>query len=91
MNRKIYSQLSIMMFLQIFVWGSWFVTLGFYLSNIGFSGAEIGTAYLTNNIAAIISPLFIGLVADRFFSADRMMAILHLIGGAVLYLSLIHI
>mgnify|MGYP003999536245 CR=1 FL=1 len=85
MNRKIYSQLSIMMFLQIFVWGSWFVTLGFYLSNIGFSGAEIGTAYLTNNIAAIISPLFIGLVADRFFSADRMMAILHLIGGAVLY------
>lgn len=85
MNRKIYSQLSIMMFLQIFVWGAWFVTLGSYLSNIGFSGAEIGTAYLTNNIAAIISPLFIGLVADRFFAADRMMAYLHLLGGGVLY------
>tara|TARA_R110002096_G_C14661614_1_gene728087 strand:+ start:6973 stop:8181 length:1209 start_codon:yes stop_codon:yes gene_type:complete len=85
MNRKIYSQLSIMMFLQIFVWGAWFVTLGNYLSTIGFSGAEIGTAYLTNNIGAIISPLFIGLVADRFFAADRMMAYLHLLGGAVLY------
>ena len=74
-----------MMFLQIFVWGAWFVTLGNYLSTIGFSGAEIGTAYLTNNIGAIISPLFIGLVADRFFAADRMMAYLHLLGGAVLY------
>ena len=85
MNRKIYGQLSIMMFLQIFVWGAWFVTLGNYLSTIGFSGAEIGTAYLTNNIGAIISPLFIGLIADRYFAADRMMAYLHLLGGAVLY------
>ncbi|MBT5185789.1 MAG: nucleoside permease [Kordiimonadaceae bacterium] len=85
MNSKIYSQLSVMMFLQLFIWGSWFVTLGTYLSSIGFSGADIGTAYLTNNIGAIISPLFIGLIADRFFSAEKVMAILHLVGGVILY------
>lgn len=56
MNKKVYSQLSIMMFLQFFVWGSWFVTLGTYLGSIGFSGSEIGYSYLMNNIAAIISP-----------------------------------
>lgn len=85
MNRKIYSQLSVMMFLQIFVWGAWFVTLGSYLSEIGFSGTDIGTAYLTNNIGAIISPLFIGLVADRFFAAEKVMAVLHIVGGGVLF------
>lgn len=74
-----------MMFLQLFVWGAWFVTLGTYLSARGFTGAEIGTAYLTNNIGAILSPLFIGLIADRFFSAERIMAALHIIGGAVLF------
>lgn len=85
MNRKIYGQLSVMMFLQIGVWGAWFVTLGSYLANIGFSGTEIGTAYLTNNIGAIIAPLFVGLVADRFFPAEKVMAVLHIVGAAVLY------
>ena len=85
MNSKIYSQLSVMMFLQIFIWGAWFVTLGNYLSNIGFSGTDIGTAYLTNNIGAIIAPLFVGLVADRFFAAQKVMAVLHIVGGCVLY------
>lgn len=85
MNSKIYSQLSVMMFLQLFVWGAWFVTLGNYLSNIGFSATDIGTAYLTNNIGAIIAPLFVGLIADRFFPAEKVMALLHFIGAAVLY------
>jgi nucleoside transporter len=85
MNSKIYSQLSVMMFLQLFVWGAWFVTLGNYLANIGFSATDIGTAYLTNNIGAIIAPLFVGLIADRFFPAEKVMALLHLIGAAVLY------
>jgi len=85
MNSKIYSQLSVMMFLQLFVWGAWFVTLGNYLANIGFSATEIGNAYLTNNIGAIIAPLFVGLIADRFFSAEKVMALLHFIGAAVLY------
>lgn len=85
MNSKIYSQLSVMMFLQLFVWGAWFVTLGNYLANIGFSATDIGTAYLTNNIGAIIAPLFIGLIADRFFPAEKVMALLHFIGAGVLY------
>ena len=82
-----YYRLSVMMFLEFFVWGSWFVTIGSYLSTIGFSGAEIGTAYLMNNVAAILSPFFIGMIADRFFSSERVMAVLHFVGAGVLYFS----
>lgn len=85
MSSKNYIQLSIMMFLQFFIWGAWFVTLGTYLGASGFSGSEIGSAYLMNNIGAIISPFFIGLIADRFFAAEKVMALLHLVGGVVLY------
>lgn len=67
MTARIYSQLSLMMFLQFFIWGAWFVTLGTYLAGIGFSGTQIGTAYLTNNIGAIVAPFLVGLIADRFF------------------------
>jgi len=86
MGANIYSRLSAMMFLQFFIWGAWFVTLGTYLATIGFSGTDIGTAYLTNNIGAIISPFFIGLIADRFFPSEKVMAALHIAGGIVLYL-----
>jgi nucleoside transporter len=86
MGNKAYTQLSVMMFLQFFIWGAWFVTLGTYLAAIGFSGAEIGTAYLTNNIAAIIAPFFIGLIADRFFASQKIMSVLHIAGGITLYL-----
>ncbi|GHF13393.1 MFS transporter [Kordiimonas sediminis] len=85
MGNKYYTQLSIMMFLQFFIWGAWFVTLGTYLAAQGFSGSDIGTAYLTNNIGAIISPFFIGLIADRFFASEKIMAVLHILGGCILY------
>lgn len=85
MNTKNYTLLSIMMFLQFFIWGAWFVTLGTYLSTAGFSGTEIGSAFLMNNIGAIISPFFIGLIADRFFAAEKIMGVLHIAGGLVLY------
>lgn len=85
MNNKNYAQLSMMMFLQFFIWGAWFVTLGTYLSTIGFDGSDIGTAYLTNNIGAIVSPFFIGMIADRFFSSEKVMGVLHIAGGLVLY------
>ena len=63
MDTKTYVRLSIMMFLEFFVWGAWFVTLGTHLGNIGFTNGQIGYTFLMNNIAAIISPFFVGMVA----------------------------
>ncbi|MCB0283333.1 MAG: nucleoside permease [Calditrichae bacterium] len=85
MKPKIYTQLSVMMFLQFFIWGAWFVTLGTYLNALNFSGSDVGYTYLMNNIAAIISPFFVGMIADRFFSSQKVMAVLHLLGGVVIY------
>ncbi len=85
MKKKIYTQLSVMMFLEFFIWGSWFVTLGTYLNSLNFSGAMVGYTYLMNNIAAIISPFFVGMIADRYFSSQKVMAVLHLLGGVVLF------
>lgn len=73
------------MFLQFFVWGAWFVTLGTYLNGLGFSGSEIGSAYLTNNLGAIVAPLFVGMIADRFFASQHVAGVMHLFGAAVLY------
>jgi nucleoside transporter len=87
MDGKTYWRLSLMMFLQFFVWGSWFVTLGTHLGQIGFTGSQIGYTYLMNNIAAIISPFFVGMIADRFFSSQKVMGILHLLGGLIMYFS----
>jgi nucleoside transporter len=87
MDGKTYWRLSLMMFLQFFVWGAWFVTLGTHLGQIGFTGSQIGYAYLMNNIAAIISPFFVGMIADRFFASQKVMGVLHLIGGLIMYLS----
>ena len=85
MDSKIYMRLSLMMFLAFFVWGAWFVTLGTHLGNIGFSGSEIGYTYLMNNIAAIISPFFVGMIADRYFASQKVMGVLYLLGGAIMH------
>lgn len=79
-------QLSIMMFLQFFVWGGWFVTLGSYLmSALGASGSQTAMAYSTQSWGAIIAPLFVGLIADKYFNAERVLGTLHLLGAALLY------
>ena len=78
-------QLSIMMFLEFFIWGAWYVVMGTYLFRIGFDGLNIGAAFSTVNWGAILSPFIIGVVADRFFSSEKVMAVLHLVGGGLLW------
>ncbi len=86
MNTLIKVRLSIMMFLEFFIWGGWFVTLGTYLGNtLNVSGSEIGMAYSTQSWGAIIAPFIIGLIADRFFNAEKILGVLHLIGAVLLY------
>lgn len=80
--------LSLMMFLEYFIWGSWYVTMGTYMSeNLQSSGVQIGAAYGALAIATMISPFFVGMIADRFFAAQKIMGVLHLLGGALLFLA----
>ncbi len=82
MNTTTRIQLSLMMFLQFFIWGGWFVTLGTFLgNNLKANGGEIAMAFSTQSWGAIIAPVFIGLIADRYFNAERILGVLHLIGG----------
>lgn len=74
-----------MMFLQFFIWGSFFVPLGGYLGKIFAGENVVGHIYSTHNWAGIFAPLFVGLVADRFFNAERVNGILHLAGAALLW------
>lgn len=79
-------QLSVMMFLEFFIWGAWFVTMGTYLGKeLSASGVETGVAYQTQSVGAIIAPFIIGLIADRFFPAQRILGVLHLVGAVLLW------
>jgi nucleoside transporter len=85
MNSAVRLKLSVMMFLQYAVWGSWAVSMGGYLDGtLGFTGGQIGAIYATTAIAAMISPLYMGYLADRLFATEKMIAVLHLIGAGLL-------
>jgi nucleoside transporter len=86
MSTAIRLKLSLMMFLEFFIWGAWFVTLGTYLlHDLHATGLQVGTAFLTQSIGAIIAPFVVGLIADRFFSAQKILGVLHLLGAALLW------
>jgi len=74
-----------MTFLQFIVWGAWYGQLSKYLLAIGFNGAQVGNIYAAFSIAMIASPFFVGMIADRFFNAERVLGGLHLLGAALLY------
>lgn len=87
MNSTIRIKLSVMMFLEFFIWGAWFVTLGTFLgNNLNASGSQIAAAFSTQSFGAIIAPFIIGLIADRYFNAEKILGILHLIGAVLMYL-----
>ena len=79
-------KLGAMMFLNFFVWGIWFVTMGTHLSSVvGASDVQIGLAYGTQALGAIIAPFIVGLIADRFFAAQKILGAMHLLGAGLLY------
>ena len=74
------------MFLEFFIWGAWFVTLGTFLgNNLKASGSETAAIFSTQSWGAIIAPFIIGLIADRYFNAEKILGILHLIGAFLMY------
>src|SRR6266536_1456559 len=78
--------LSAMMFLQFFIWGSWYVTMKVYLQKVlNATDVQVGAAYSAMAIATIFSPFFIGMIADKFFPAQRVLGVLHLLGAALLF------
>lgn len=87
MSTKIRLQLSVMMFVQFFVWGAWYVTAPNYLNTIGFNANDISWTYTIGPLACIISPFFVGMIADRFFAAQRVTGVLHIVGGLLVLLA----
>ncbi|MEX2287062.1 MAG: MFS transporter [Planctomycetaceae bacterium] len=77
-------RLSIMMFLQFFIWGAWYVTAPRFLGTIGFDEPDFGWTYSVGPIAGMISPFFVGMIADRFFSTERILGVMHLLGGILM-------
>src|ERR1700760_4879359 len=79
--------LSALFFLEFFIWGAWYVTMGTYLDKVlHASGKQVGAAYSAMAIATIISPFFVGMIADRFFPAQKVLGVLHLAGAVLLYM-----
>jgi nucleoside transporter len=87
MGLSVTIRLSVMMFVQFFIWGAWYVTAPLYLGKIGFTGADFGWTYSVGPIAAIISPFFVGMIADRLFATEKILGVLHLLGGGAMLMA----
>src|SRR5437763_10824751 len=88
MHPTVRLKLSSLMFLQYFVWGAWYVTMGTWLGEtLHFSGEQIGLAAGSTAVGAMISPFFVGMIADRFLATERILAALHVVGGLVLFVA----
>jgi len=87
MKPKLTFQLMLMMFLEFFIWGVWFVPLGNYLTTIGFQGEDVGAVFSTLAWGSIISAFFVSLIADRYFSAQKLIGLLHLVGGVLVFIA----
>ncbi|MDX2033220.1 MAG: MFS transporter [Blastocatellia bacterium] len=85
MDLKLRVQLSVMMFVQFIIWGAWYVTVPNYFGTIGFTAGDIGWTYAVGPIAAMISPFFVGMIADRFFSVQRVLGAMHLLGAGIMF------
>ena len=86
MKSTIRIQLSLMMFLEFFIWGSWFVTLAAFLANnLSASGVQTGEVFSTQSWGAIIAPFIIGLIADRYINAEKILGFLHIAGAVLMY------
>jgi nucleoside transporter len=86
MSSSLKARLCLMMFLNYVIWGSWYVTISTYLTvTLHFSGTEAGAVFGTSALASMISPFFIGMIADRFFATEKVLAALHLIGALLLW------
>src|ERR1700737_1856253 len=80
------ARLGLMMFLEYVVWGTWYVTIGTWLSSTRhFSGQQIGLVYSTTAVGAIVAPFFVGLIADKLFATEKVLATLHFVGGLLLF------
>jgi len=85
MKTKTYLSLSLMMFLEFFIWGVWYVAAGNYLATIGFGGDEIGRSFSTLAWGSIVAAFFVSLIADKYFSAQKLNGVLHLMAGVLMY------